>query len=1033
MSLAAFVERALRPVAAAAAASLSSSPPPSLADSLPADSIGDIVLEINAARSTLLKLVECLGPALTDLDPFKRAQGVSLLASVIAKTDRSQISAQSATVLSQFFLSRLDDQPSVEYALLALLSLLESNALLKTDQISIPTRIFAELNVQTFQQSVRMTVFRIFGHLFDTNLEGLKRLGTDFVFGFIHVMDGEKDPRNLMLAFRLVRRIVAHLDFAKHAEDLFEVVFCYFPITFRPLPNDPYGITAEDLKGALRDAVASTPAFAGYAVPLLLEKLSSDSAAAKRDAMDAVAACAPVYGGQVFLPKLNLFWDALRKEMAQPMDPANELAAAKAIREITKALSTTVSMSSKRDTPLEAFITMILDDSIKSLEDVELKFAKPCGKIMLAAASASEPSCNMIVAKALPVVLNVMDKEDAPSKRKILVDIVGDFLVASRLVYGAPKSGGDEDLVGTPLQPFKDRLFELFMPICLSDGYVPLKLAALRGLTEMVLSWSLLSDAEDKVVLELVQMWLLSEPETQLHDKALETIQTLADSKTEAVLNITVPAILGGLQEARSDNNVDKVTAALLSCRALSRSKPMLPVIVGSLAQIVNAALAAQVLASRDVLLQILDSLLAILNDVAEPSAELKDQTPKLLLSLVDAAVTAHRSSGSSVDKTVVHQVAHNVAVLTRLVDVDTQSLLVEQLHATQGTSPEMWVRGVPVQPCLAYLYATVVANVSNKARLPIPGFAAFANDFVSAALGASGDMLLVEAAAKTIGSLVNKQHGLPGIDVFFSHFQAAVAEPVLFNVSSPAGHRLAVLTVYSWIAKALVLRASPLGYTMLTRVLGLLAETHGLSLAAAQAVQSIIADDAEGALTKSAHATIRMLFKQRVYNHCLPIVASGFRDAEDANKAAYLHALSHLLRNVPKGVLLNELPKLLPMLLFSLSLPEADLKLGTLQTIELMVTEAPSVVAEQISAIVPPLLSMSLYANRSFGNDPRVRVAALKVIGLLVSHVPYTVLHPYKPRVIRDLAPAADDPKRVVRREAAQTRNIWFMPAPTK
>lgn len=36
------------------------------------------------------------------------------------------------------------------------------------------------------------------------------------------------------------------------AKALFNVTFCYFPISFRPPAEDPYGISAEDLKMALR-------------------------------------------------------------------------------------------------------------------------------------------------------------------------------------------------------------------------------------------------------------------------------------------------------------------------------------------------------------------------------------------------------------------------------------------------------------------------------------------------------------------------------------------------------------------------------------------------------------------------------------------------------------------------------------------------------------------------------------------------------------------------------------------------------------
>lgn len=58
---------------------------------------------------------------------------------------------------------------------------------------------------------------------------------------------------------------------------MFDSVFCYFPITFRPPPDDPYGITAQDLKNRLRACIASTPYFAGHAFPALLDKLDSTS------------------------------------------------------------------------------------------------------------------------------------------------------------------------------------------------------------------------------------------------------------------------------------------------------------------------------------------------------------------------------------------------------------------------------------------------------------------------------------------------------------------------------------------------------------------------------------------------------------------------------------------------------------------------------------------------------------------------------------------------------------------------------------
>jgi DNA repair/transcription protein MET18/MMS19 len=43
-------------------------------------------------------------------------------------------------------------------------------------------------------------------------------MGQDFVIGFIQAMDGEKDPRNLLLAFSLVKLIIHEFDISQRVE-----------------------------------------------------------------------------------------------------------------------------------------------------------------------------------------------------------------------------------------------------------------------------------------------------------------------------------------------------------------------------------------------------------------------------------------------------------------------------------------------------------------------------------------------------------------------------------------------------------------------------------------------------------------------------------------------------------------------------------------------------------------------------------------------------------------------------------------------
>lgn len=67
-------------------------------------------------------------------------------------------------------------------------------------------------------------------------------------------MEGEKDPRCLILCLRVLGTTQQLFPTAADelAEQCFDVTACYFPITFTPPPNDPFGITPEMLSQALR-------------------------------------------------------------------------------------------------------------------------------------------------------------------------------------------------------------------------------------------------------------------------------------------------------------------------------------------------------------------------------------------------------------------------------------------------------------------------------------------------------------------------------------------------------------------------------------------------------------------------------------------------------------------------------------------------------------------------------------------------------------------------------------------------------------
>uniref|UniRef100_A0A2K6AI71 MMS19 nucleotide excision repair protein n=1 Tax=Mandrillus leucophaeus TaxID=9568 RepID=A0A2K6AI71_MANLE len=281
----------------------------------PAD---QVAADVKSGNYTVLQVVEALGSSLENPEPRTRARGIQLLSQVLLHC-HTLLLEKEVVHLILFYENRLKDHhlviPSVLQGLKALSLCV---ALPPGLAVSVLKAIFQEVHVQSLPQVDRHTVYNIITNFMRTREEELKSLGADFTFGFIQVMDGEKDPRNLLVAFRIVHDLISRdYSLGPFVEELFEVTSCYFPIDFTPPPNDPHGIQREDLILSLRAVLASTPRFAEFLLPLLIEKVDSEVLSAKLDSLQTLNACCAVYGQKELKDFLPSLWASIRRESSQ--------------------------------------------------------------------------------------------------------------------------------------------------------------------------------------------------------------------------------------------------------------------------------------------------------------------------------------------------------------------------------------------------------------------------------------------------------------------------------------------------------------------------------------------------------------------------------------------------------------------------------------------------------------------------------------------------------------------------------------------
>ncbi|CAG8449193.1 2669_t:CDS:2, partial [Racocetra fulgida] len=138
-------------------------------------------------------------------------------------------------------------------------------------------------------------------------------------------------------------------------------------------------LTSEDSAIRAKECLSATPLFAKFAMPLLVEKLASDSSNAKKDSMVALKACAPVYGLSAIVPHLEVLWDYLKDEIINATNDSFELITLETIQSITETLSADEIESLDH---LQQFLKNVVTECLENLKNSELKLAKPCGKIL---------------------------------------------------------------------------------------------------------------------------------------------------------------------------------------------------------------------------------------------------------------------------------------------------------------------------------------------------------------------------------------------------------------------------------------------------------------------------------------------------------------------------------------------------------------------------------------------------------------------------------------------------------------------------
>ncbi|KAG6890017.1 hypothetical protein C0992_003362 [Termitomyces sp. T32_za158] len=842
------------------------------------------------------------------------------------------------------------------------------------------------------------------------NRDELKMMGKTFLSGYASLAEGEKDPRNLLVAFAIARVILIEFDIAEHVESLFNITYCYFPITFRPPPNDPYGITTDDLRKALRGCLSASPSFGTLAIPVFLEKLTAGSPTTKRDTLQTMSICFPVYGSALARTSARRLWNSLKLEAGlldvfaqmspyseqifQPTDPLTEEEALKTTQALVETIYQHEEEAIESDDDVQGLARDVCEECIHILREPEKNQAKPAIKVLCAFMSTTPSVSRYTLSQAIPHLVKLFLNPDEISNRSPILILLTDLVNAAR--DSMPSEVTHTTFV--PMMPYKDEVLGL---VSVGSKAATSRIPAIGLLRGLVSTKMLLSDEELGFIVHSANEIFMDEGagNDDFSDAAiLEVLSIISQNAPQHIEEQTLPLLFDALpgQAPTRDAPLEriKVWRILLALKTLCVHQRLFEVLVIRLTTKVDLIClptkhdsiedtepdAAYV---HSLLKTIADTLTAKVKAGHPDVAKYIDRLVPSLYNLFFYSAL-QREQAIATDYRLVRVTSDIIASITQCVPVQRQGVFIAAVFNVfssgkvhdfaegfqkfpAGTKLHLFdSSATTVQKNLLALLTAGVAAAYSEVLPPPPSIDMFLNDLLRWSILHTDNYLQRESAWHLISSVLNKHAdtATASLEDKITNFWPK------FIASSEASieQRRWGLQAWVWICKALVVQK----HTSLTRftdkIFELFAEKE-ISWDAAKTLGDIASSDQ--ILTKCNHAVLKILHTQRFVNGILPRIITGAQDSSKLlhEQTAYLVALTSLIKAIPKTAYAHEMKTLMPLLLRGLELPDFDIRADVIDTLLAAAegdTSDQNLVSEHAPALVTYMLRNSIFHEMS-------------------------------------------------------------------
>eukprot|EP00038_Savillea_parva_P031031 m.82395 g.82395 ORF g.82395 m.82395 type:complete len:1037 (+) comp9462_c0_seq1:41-3151(+) len=998
------------------------------------------VLEyVNSARLDTLHLVQMLGPALAGQSSSPQRYNATELLGLVVNGAQT-LPQRDGALVAEFMMERLRDDFSVGPAASALTALAGRADTMDSDlAIRVTEVTLNRVMVQSLPQEARQRVFGLMLALVRRFGSALRtQFGDAFAAGMARQVDQEKDPRCLLLAFEYVEAVARDFPLGPHTEDVFDVVACYFPISFTPPADDKVGIVQDDLLSALRKCFVATSEFAPHFFKLVFEAIAAPGDDCKIQCFETIGTCASAYPATELVPFASHMYSAARQEQFASFDEEIKVAALKALSGFTRALAAhpggdVDSDDSEATTPLSNLLEPVVSEGIRHLSDFDMGFVKVQTRLMCACARAHPTAASYVCQQYLPAALSKRtDPSTDPDNRVVYMESIRDVVAATaelRAQHGqtcAATALGTTapDVLAAVLDTQSAPSQDPATPTTKADQDPAAVSAALGCLAALLDTGAVGGKQAAESVAHAARCATDVTVSAAVQTAALQALRAVVRNDPVTGLEDVLPAVVnaeggssggggGGGGSERLALQIKALETLAVNQHSRAAILPLLfdqmatgqapaQTVADAIATLCRAGAADHDEALAPMVLH--RSLRLYLGTTPPPPAV---TTVSVLETLATAALAMTAAAAPVSEQSALLSTAQSVLVGNDLSSLECPN------------RPAPYVSGAAAGGVVSggdlVLFLNALVCALDVSLVTVDLCKSLRGALVKAVLDFDS-VTAARAAAVALASLINK---LESNDAVRDEVEAAVSA-----LDAVVGREERSALGRAWITKAVVVRGHAVSRRLLDRILSDVA-TEATAMRAASMLGVVagggVSSDSDP-LTLLMFPRTTLMHKQRLYAQTSGTLIAGYRQGTGVVRTAHLASLVHVLAAVPRQVLLNEVGTLWQLILEALGLGEDEqVTLCVLGLMQTLITEAKERVSENANSVVSALLPLCSAPRM------RTRMAALDCLAATAT-LPPARIFPLVGEVIRGLIPVLDDRKRMVRHKAVECRAAWFL-----